>query len=131
MICPKCGFDGETKFCPKCGSPLSGSKRVYNKIDNSNNSKVVLANDPIRQARIENNVANVYAFVGLGLGVGSFLLCIIPFLSIILAILGVIFSKFGLKSNRFENVGIWGIVFSTIGFILNIVFTILILRVLL
>ena len=124
MICPKCGFDGDTKFCPKCGSQLEG-KRVYNKIDNS---KVVLANDPIRQARMVNRTSHTFAFLGLGFGIGAFALCIAIFFDIIIAILGLVFSIIGLRSDRFENVAIWGIVFSVFGFIINIILTILILR---
>ena len=109
MFCIHCGkeIENNSKFCCYCGEAVQSVVEV-NKEKSSVKNKI-------------------FAFVGFGLGITSFVLSLIPFAcfySFLFVIPGFIFSGLGKNSNK-ENFAKKGKLFSTLGLIFGIIMTIL------
>ena len=110
MFCEYCGkpIDDNSRFCCHCGA------KVVPTFETINTEKPSVRN-------------KVFAFVGFGLGIASFVFSLIPvccFYSLLFAIPGMIFSKYGLSSEK-ESFARKGKVFSISGLIIGIVMSIL------
>ena len=109
MFCIHCGkeIENDSKFCCYCGKAVQSVVEINQE---------------------KNSVKNkIFAFVGFGLGITSFVLSLIPvacFYSFLFVIPGFIFSGLGKNSNK-EKFAKKGKLFSTLGLIFGIVMTIL------
>ena len=109
MFCVHCGMQikDDSLFCCHCG------KKV----------KLIEEVKPERPS-VKNKI---FAFIGFGLGITSFVLSLIPvacIYSLIFYIPGFIFSGLGKNSNK-ENFAKKGKLFSTLGLIFSLIMTIL------
>ena len=109
MFCIHCGkeIENDSKFCCYCGEAV----HVVNEVKQERPS-------------VRNKI---FAFIGFGLGITSFVLGLIPFAcfySFLFVIPGFIFSGLGKNSNK-VNFAKKGKLFSTLGLIFGIIMTIL------
>ena len=107
MYCTYCGkeLDNDSKFCSYCGKSVNETKT------------------PVKSYVKEK----VFAFIGFGLGICSFVFSLIPFLCLsspFISIPGLIFSNLGMKSSK-ASFARKGKVFSIVGIIVGVVMSII------
>ena len=108
MYCTYCGkeIENDSKFCCYCGKTTGAVKT---------------------DAPKESVRNKVFAFIGFGLGICSFILSLIPFAcfcSVFISIPGLVFSSMGLKSSK-ESFARKGKVFGILGIIFGVMVSIL------
>ena len=107
MYCVYCGkeLENDSKFCCYCGKSVNET------------------NTPVKT----NVKEKVFAFIGFGLGICSFVFSLIPFLCLsspFISIPGLIFSNLGMKSNK-ANFARKGKIFSILGIIIGVIMSII------
>ena len=107
MYCIYCGKEIEngSKFCSYCGKSVNETPTPEK----------------------TNVKGKVFAFIGFGLGICSFVFSLIPFLcfsSAFISIPGLIFSNLGMNSNK-KSFAKKGKIFSVLGIIIGVIMSIL------
>lgn len=125
MVCSNCGFEGESKFCPKCGKPLSDSK-VMAGGTTEQSATSNYKNEYFANKRREAITKNVFAIIGFVLSIFSLLLCFAPIAGLMIIIPALILSIMGFGALSKEGYARAGLVMSIISLIINIIFTIVI-----
>lgn len=125
MICSNCGYEGESKFCPKCGKPLNGGKVMAGGATNQSTTSTY-QNNYLRDARRTAMTKNVLAIIGFVLSIFSLLVCFAPIAGLMIIIPAIILSILGFGALSKEGFAKTGLVMSIISLIINIIFTIVI-----
>ena len=125
MVCSNCGFEGESKFCSKCGKPLNGGKVMAGGVTNQSTTSTY-QNNYLRDARRTAMTKNVFAIIGFVLSIFSLLLCFAPIAGLMIIIPALILSILGFGALSKEGYARAGLVMSIISLIINIIFTIVI-----
>ncbi len=110
MFCRNCGFElsAEAKFCPCCGTTVEAP------------GYTAAPNNVPPQAPTSSSKPSVKGLVGFGLAMGAITFYFIfPILSLVLGIVGLVFSILGLKETNANNLKLKG--FPLAGLIVSIV----------
>lgn len=115
MFCSNCGtkLDENQKFCPECGKSL---------IKENAEKRIELANFQDNQQK-QSKCWNVFAGLGLGLGIGGASTFWIPFMGVMMSFTALVFSILGFKSQTSKGKAVVGFVFSIVGCVIGLMIT--------
>ena len=108
-VCIHCGYELKQRVCPECGKGVSKGDAVCGYCG----FHLVNKNDNYQKG-------NTYALVGMILGLCSIISWLLPLIGYPTTILGIIFSSFGLNSDK-KAMAITGLALSIIFFIITLI----------
>jgi hypothetical protein len=124
MICKNCNAenDDNSKFCQSCGAPLSAPDATQQQTAGTAGQTVQPASYAPQYSQPVQAQANSGSngTASLVLGIVSILLCCLPIVSTIIAIIGIILSRKNRKNGNKTGVSTAGLVCSIIGLCLSI-----------